>query len=53
MAIIFLAFLVMGVFIWGAVQSHRNPDAQYSYLRLVTFLIIAILFFAYLAESLL
>jgi hypothetical protein len=46
-------FLVMGVFIWGAVQSHRNPDAQYSYLRLVTFLIITILFFAYLAESLL
>ena len=53
MAIIFLAFLVMGVFIWGAVQSHRNPGAQYGYLKLVTFLIIAILFFAYLAESLL
>jgi hypothetical protein len=45
-------FVVMGVFIWGAVQTHRNPNAQHSIGWLV-FFVIAVLLFTHLAASLL
>jgi len=44
-----LIFVVMGLFIWGAVQNHRNPNAQESFVWpvvVVTFIFFVTIFVA-------